>query len=169
MAWQAIAAGQEPGPNGLIHREGHAVTSRHRLAGNIGFPLLIAATLVLSACGRADNGGPAATGDSAAPPAATSPAGNSPSPPADIASPPSDAATTADPSASPQKECQGEPVQYAVGTPYAPGLGEKIRDQSGSTVLRVLHPGEVVTMEFRIDRVSVTVDDKNVVTQVTCS
>jgi hypothetical protein len=59
-------------------------------------------------------------------------------------------------------------VQYAVGSTFTRELGEKIREQSGSTVVRVLHPGEVVTMEFRSDRVSITVDDKNVIAQVTC-
>ena len=55
-----------------------------------------------------------------------------------------------------------------VGSPYTPELGEKVRELSGSTVVRVLHPGEVVTMEFRFDRVNITVDDAGAITQVTC-
>jgi hypothetical protein len=70
--------------------------------------------------------------------------------------------------ADPDKACQGEPVQHVVGSPYTPELGEKVRELSGSTVVRVLHPGEVVTMEFRFDRVNITVDATGVVTQVTC-
>ena len=67
-----------------------------------------------------------------------------------------------------EKACQGEPVQYVVGSQYTPELGDKVRELSGSTVVRVLHPGEVVTMEFRFDRVSITVDATGVITQVTC-
>jgi hypothetical protein len=136
------------------------MTHRRRLALASRISLLTAGVLVLSACGRPGSDSTPVTADSAAPPpaATTSPADT----------PPSDAATAADSSATPQKECQGEPVQYAVGSPYTPELAEKIRELSGSTVVRVLHPGDIVTMEFRLDRVSVTVDDKNVVTQVTC-
>jgi hypothetical protein len=116
------------------------MTDRLRIARHLGLSLLAVGTLILSACGRSDSGATPSTAGSA-PPAAASP---------------------------PHKECRGEPVQYAVGSPYTPALGEKLREQSGSTVVRVLHPGEVVTMEFRVDRVSITVDERNAITQVTC-
>jgi hypothetical protein len=121
------------------------MSNRRRPALSLGLSLLAASTLLLSGCGRSDSGGTPATADSAVPAAATA----------------------TDPAATPPRECQGEPVQYAVGSRYTPELGEKIRGQSGSTVVRVLHPGEVVTMEFRVDRVSITVDEKDVITQVT--
>ena len=59
-------------------------------------------------------------------------------------------------------------MQHVVGSKYTPELGEKVRELSGSMVVRVLHPGEVVTMEFRFDRVNITVDDAGAITQVTC-
>ena len=68
----------------------------------------------------------------------------------------------------PEQACQVEPVQHVVGSKYTPELGEKVRELSGSMVVRVLHPGEVVTMEFRFDRVNITVDDAGAITQVTC-
>jgi hypothetical protein len=39
---------------------------------------------------------------------------------------------------------------------------------SGSSVVRTLRPGQVVTMEYRFDRVSIHLDDKGYVTRVTC-
>jgi len=66
------------------------------------------------------------------------------------------------------KECKADAVQYAVGQQYTPELGEKVKQLSGSTVARTLRPGEVVTMEYRFDRVSIHLDDKEIVTRVTC-
>jgi hypothetical protein len=136
------------------------MTGRLRIAANLGISLLGAATLLLSACGRTDGGGTPATPEPAPP---ATPA----SPPAGAASQAPDAAAATDPSAS-QDQCQGEPAQYAVGSAYTPEVGEKLRELSRSTVVRVLHPGEVVTMEFRSDRLSITVDANDVITQVTC-
>ena len=67
-----------------------------------------------------------------------------------------------------QKHCNADPVQYAVGQQYTPELGEKVKELSGSSVVRTLKPGQVVTMEYRFDRVSIHLDDKDIVTRVTC-
>ena len=67
-----------------------------------------------------------------------------------------------------QKQCNADPVQYAVGQQYTPELGEKVKEISGSSVVRTLAPGQVVTMEFRLDRVSIHIDDKGIITRVTC-
>jgi len=104
--------------------------------------------LVLCGCSNsADSPGASTAAPAAPPPAATPPA----------ATP-----------AVPEQACQVEPVQHVVGSKYTPELGEKVRELSGSMVVRVLHPGEVVTMEFRFDRVNITVDDAGAITQVTC-
>ena len=100
--------------------------------------------LVLAGCSRPQSGDASvAAGSPPAPPAASS-------------------------SATPQQACQVEPVQYVVGSPYTAELGEKVREQSGATVVRVLHPDQVVTMEFRFDRVNITVDGAGAITQVNC-
>ena len=139
------------------------MTGRLRIATSLSISMLAAATLVLSACGRTDGGGTPATPEATPPATPATPA----SPPADATSQAPDAAAATDPSA-PQNQCQGEPAQYAVGSAYTPEVGEKLRGLTHSTVVRVLHPGEVVTMEFRSDRLSITVDANDVITQVTC-
>jgi hypothetical protein len=90
--------------------------------------------------------------------------------------PQSSGGTTASPAApspgtteqSSSRECNAEPVQYAVGQHYTPELGEKVRELSGATVMRTLQPGQVVTMEYRFDRVSLHLDDQGIVTMVSC-
>ncbi len=66
------------------------------------------------------------------------------------------------------KQCKADDAQYAIGQQYTPELGEKVKELSGSSVVRTLRPGQVVTMEYRFDRVSVHLDDKGYVTRVTC-
>ena len=113
--------------------------------------------LVLCSCSKPADSGASTPAPATTPPAATP---SATTPPA--ATPP--AATPA----APEQACQIEPVQHVVGSQYTPELGEQVRELSGSTVVRVLHPGEVVTMEFRFDRVNITVDDAGAITQVTC-
>ena len=67
-----------------------------------------------------------------------------------------------------KKECKAENVQYAIGQQYTPELGEKIKELSDSSVVRALRPGQVVTMEYRFDRVSIHLDEQDYVTKVTC-
>ena len=126
---------------------------RHRLVYGRTAALIAPWLLVLCSCSNsADSPGASTAAPAAAPPAVTPPA----------ATPPSVTPAV------PEQACQVEPVQHVVGSKYTPELGEKVRELSGSAVVRVLHPGEVVTMEFRFDRVNITVDDAGAITQVTC-
>jgi hypothetical protein len=115
--------------------------------------------IATSGCASPESGG-----DTPAPPVA-----ETPSAPAEPAAPQAPAEATAEaPKEQPKPECHAEPVQFAVGQAYTPELAEKVRVASGSTVVRALRPGQVVTMEFRFDRVSLHLDDEDVVTMVTC-
>ena len=115
----------------------------------------IAAVTLSAASGCA---APDANDASPSPPASTAPA--EPAAPEASATPAAQERTN--------RECHAEPAQFAVGQPYTPELAEKVRVASGSTVVRALRPGQVVTMEFRFDRVSLHLDDKDTVTMVTC-
>ena len=109
--------------------------------------------LVLGSCANpADSPGASTTAPASAPPVAAPAAPDKASPV----------------QATPDQACQIEAVQHFVGSQYTPELGEEVRALSGSTVVRVLHPGEVVTMEFRFDRVNITIDAAGAITQVTC-
>jgi Peptidase inhibitor I78 family len=64
--------------------------------------------------------------------------------------------------------CNAEPVQNLVGQLYTPELGEQARVAAGARVERALRPGQIVTMEFRADRLSFTLDEKGRISQVNC-
>jgi hypothetical protein len=64
--------------------------------------------------------------------------------------------------------CDARPVQDYVGRPGEAGAIEGIRRGSGAKTMRVVRPGEMVTMEFRADRVTVTVDGHRIITRITC-
>lgn len=64
--------------------------------------------------------------------------------------------------------CNAAPAQFAVGRPYDAALAETVRQRSGAAVARVLRPGQMVTMEFSAERVSIDVDAKGMVHRVRC-
>lgn len=68
----------------------------------------------------------------------------------------------------PRQTCHAEPVQWANGRPADRQLIEKLREQSGAEIVRVLPPGLSVTQEFRYGRLNVNVDDLNVITSISC-
>lgn len=71
-------------------------------------------------------------------------------------------------SAPPSGACNAEPAQFAVGRNTNAALEEEARTRAGTKTVRVLKPGQVVTMEFNADRLSLTVDAAGRVTHVSC-
>ncbi len=69
----------------------------------------------------------------------------------------------------PQRQaCNADVVQDEVGKPATAERIEAIRLHSGSQVVRVVRPGQVVTMDFRGDRVDIHVDAQDVIVAVSC-
>jgi len=134
---------------------------------------------VMTGCGRRDEASAPAT---ASPPTTTTepahaevvPAEPVPAESAPAEAPPS-ASTPAAPADAPVAEagvgddgCNAEPVQNLVGELYTPELGEQARLTAGARVERALRPGQIVTMEFRADRLSFTLDEKGRISRVSC-
>lgn len=71
-------------------------------------------------------------------------------------------------SAPPSGPCNAAPAQFAVGRNVSAALQEEARTRAGTKAVRVLKPGQIVTMEFNADRLSLTVDDAGRVTHVSC-
>jgi hypothetical protein len=71
-------------------------------------------------------------------------------------------------SAPPSGPCNATPAQFAVGRNASAALQEEARTRAGTKTVRVLKPGQVVTMEFNADRLSLTVDAAGRVTHVSC-
>ena len=65
-------------------------------------------------------------------------------------------------------KCQAEKAQSYIGKPASPDLADSARKAAGAEVVRWLRPGMAVTMEYRIGRLNITIDDKNLVTGINC-
>lgn len=68
----------------------------------------------------------------------------------------------------PAMECDAKNTSWAIGKDADATLVERIRTETGSVRARVLKPGQMVTMEFRADRVNIDVDANNRVLKVRC-
>jgi hypothetical protein len=67
-----------------------------------------------------------------------------------------------------QATCDAGAAQWAIGKPATTDTIERVRVDSHSSVVRVLHPGQIITMEFSAERVDIRVDGNNVILAVTC-
>ncbi|MCD0258095.1 Elastase inhibitor AFLEI Flags: Precursor [Xanthomonas melonis] len=72
------------------------------------------------------------------------------------------------PEAPPIGSCDATQVQSLVGQPMTDAAGEQARNDAGAKSVRVLKPGQMVTMEFNGERLNLEVDAKNIVTSVRC-
>jgi len=73
-----------------------------------------------------------------------------------------------DPASSDRAVCDAAAAQWAIGKPATTDTIERVRVDSHSRVIRMLHPGQMITMEFSAERVDIRVDGNNVILAVTC-
>lgn len=64
--------------------------------------------------------------------------------------------------------CDTAAAQFAVGRAFGPELDRELRARSGASVVRVLSPGQAVTMEHNLQRVSLTLDGRGQVVRASC-
>ncbi|MCX2684566.1 hypothetical protein GIB19_12375 [Pseudomonas sp. ITEM 17296] len=64
--------------------------------------------------------------------------------------------------------CEASGADFAIGKPGSPDLLEQARKASGSQMARMLKPHDVVTLEYRSERLNLNVDEQGVVTRVNC-
>ncbi|MEI9851771.1 MAG: I78 family peptidase inhibitor [Sphingomonas sp.] len=65
-------------------------------------------------------------------------------------------------------KCSAEGLDDLVGRPRGAEVAEAARSRSGAAALRWVAPGEMVTMDFREDRLNLYVDEAGKVTKATC-
>lgn len=65
-------------------------------------------------------------------------------------------------------ECRPEPAQRFLGQRATAQLGAEMLKASGATTLRWAPPGAILTMDYRMDRLTVGYDEGTVVTRVNC-
>lgn len=64
--------------------------------------------------------------------------------------------------------CDATHVRSLVGNSYSERLASDARRNSGAGDLRVVMPGQVMTMEYRPERLTIVVDDDGNVRSVRC-
>jgi hypothetical protein len=68
----------------------------------------------------------------------------------------------------PITQCNIEAVRWAIGREPTSDVVEQARVQSGSATVRVIHPGDAVTRDFRSDRLNLSVNARNAIDGLRC-
>lgn len=64
--------------------------------------------------------------------------------------------------------CNAEAAAFAVGKKASPELVEQARAKAGAKDVRLLKPDDMVTLEYRSDRLNLNADDNSTITRVNC-
>ncbi|WP_095110504.1 I78 family peptidase inhibitor [Pseudomonas sp. Irchel 3E20] len=64
--------------------------------------------------------------------------------------------------------CESKAADFVIGKKATPELLEQARKRSGAHNARVLRPDDVMTLEYRSDRLNLNTDDNLVITRVNC-
>jgi len=64
--------------------------------------------------------------------------------------------------------CNAGAVQGAIGREAGPRVIQNVKRRAGARDVRVIRPGQAVTMDFRSDRLNVEVDHRNTIRRVNC-
>ncbi|MFW9080109.1 I78 family peptidase inhibitor [Pseudomonas sp. P2757] len=64
--------------------------------------------------------------------------------------------------------CEAQSAQFAIGKKASPELLEQARTKAGAQNARFLKPDDMVTLEYRSDRLNLNTDNALVVTRINC-
>lgn len=78
------------------------------------------------------------------------------------------AETTGEESLAGMAHCDAGSLQFLLGQPLRDNTLELARQAAGAEMVRLLHPGDIMTKEYRFGRLNVLVDEKNRIVQVYC-
>ncbi|MEP7085047.1 MAG: I78 family peptidase inhibitor [Betaproteobacteria bacterium] len=84
----------------------------------------------------------------------------------DPAAPPAESSSTAPPAEA--MACDARKAQAAVGKTATQAVVDQVVAGSGSRNVRVLKPGDAMTMDYREDRVNIEVDATNAIKTIRC-
>lgn len=70
--------------------------------------------------------------------------------------------------ASPPAPCNADAASFAIGQPMDPVLQEQVRARTGAVRVRVVAPGQMVTMDYDEHRLTIDVDAQGRVTRARC-
>ncbi len=72
------------------------------------------------------------------------------------------------PARAPEGECDASGVQGMVGEVASQELGAMLLERTGARVLRWVPPNTAVTMDYRLDRLTVSYDAGMVIERISC-
>ena len=64
--------------------------------------------------------------------------------------------------------CNAAAARGLIGRPGSPALAQEAQRRAGAGTVRFLRPGQIVTMEYRADRLNIHVDAQNRVERIVC-
>ncbi|WP_330565380.1 I78 family peptidase inhibitor [Pseudomonas yamanorum] len=64
--------------------------------------------------------------------------------------------------------CEAKAAEFAIGQKASPQLLEQARSRAGAQNARILKPDDMVTLEYRSDRLNLNTDDNLVINRVNC-
>lgn len=64
--------------------------------------------------------------------------------------------------------CNAAAVGWAIGRAPTPDVVERARVESGSALVRVVAHGEMVTQEFRAERLTIRTNERGAITALAC-
>lgn len=76
--------------------------------------------------------------------------------------------TAAQPAGSFDGRCNADGARYTIGQQASADLLEQARTKASAQVARVLRPHDMVTLEYRSDRLNLNADDSGRITRVNC-
>ncbi len=65
-------------------------------------------------------------------------------------------------------QCDANGARWALGQEPGSDVVERARTESGSATVRVVHPGQAVTMDFGGDRLNLNVNERNAIDAIRC-
>ena len=125
--------------------------------------LIVVAAALAAGCSKRDPGEGAAQPPAEPPPATATEPAPAAEPPV-VESVDAGALTPGEPEA----DCNAEAAKQFIGQVYSAELGEQARVATGARVERALRPGQIVTMEFLADRLTLTLDEGARISSVNC-
>ena len=64
--------------------------------------------------------------------------------------------------------CESKAAEFTIGQKASPQLLEQARTRAGAQNARILKPNDMITLEYRSDRLNLNTDDNLVITRVNC-
>ncbi|KAF2411083.1 I78 family peptidase inhibitor [Pseudomonas antarctica] len=64
--------------------------------------------------------------------------------------------------------CEAKAAEFAIGQKASPQLLDQARTRAGAQNARILKPNDMITLEYRSDRLNLNTDDNLVITRINC-